>query len=163
MSLTFQGKYIITGKIICETGLHIGGTQEGIEIGGIDNIVIRNSLTDVPYIPGSSFKGKLRHLLEWALDKVYSDNGKFPVHSCENDPQVVKLKQEVKKLKDDDKKRKEQEIEEKVKKLMSECPICLIFGSSAAAGGVTPTRLTVRDSFPDSKTVEKWTQWLGEN
>jgi len=93
MSLTFQGKYIITGKIICETGLHIGGTQEGVEIGGIDNIVIRDPLKDTPYIPGSSLKGKLRHLLEWGLDKVYCDkDGKFPVHSCENHPDVLKLK-----------------------------------------------------------------------
>jgi len=150
MNLKFQGKYIIKGKIICETGLHIGGTQEGIEIGGVDNIVIRDSLTDLPYIPGSSLKGKLRHLLEWQLGKVFPDSkGKFPVHSCENDPQV--------------KKAKEEERKEILKNLINQCPICLIFGSSAAVEGITPTRLTVRDAFPTKETINKWKQWLGEN
>lgn len=65
MNLEFKGKYLITGKLICETGLHIGGSTEGFEIGGVDNPVIKDPLTDQPYIPGSSLKGKLRHLLEW--------------------------------------------------------------------------------------------------
>jgi len=33
--------------------------------------VIRNPLTDEPYIPGSSLKGKLRYLLEWSLGGDY--------------------------------------------------------------------------------------------
>jgi CRISPR-associated protein Csm3 len=174
MNLQFQGKYIITGKIICETGLHIGGTQEGIEIGGVDNIVIRDPLTDLPYIPGSSLKGKLRHLLEWELNKVFSDGkDKYPAHSCENHPEVVKLKEEVKNLQGEEKKKKEQEIEDKIKNLINECEICLIFGSSAAITGGTPTRLIVRDSFPtgyedienppENSTIWKWKKWLGEN
>ncbi len=66
MNLEFKGKYLIKSKLICETGLHIGGMTEGFEIGGVDNPVIKDPLTDQPYIPGSSLKGKLRHLLEWA-------------------------------------------------------------------------------------------------
>jgi CRISPR-associated protein Csm3 len=50
------------------TGTRIGGTQEKFEIGGIDNPVIKDPLTDLPYIPGSSLKGKLRSLLEWARE-----------------------------------------------------------------------------------------------
>ncbi|QED48149.1 type III-A CRISPR-associated RAMP protein Csm3 [Cytobacillus dafuensis] len=52
------------GIIHCETGLRIGGSKDSIEIGGLDNPIIRHPITDLPYIPGSSFKGKLRSLLE---------------------------------------------------------------------------------------------------
>ena len=51
-----------------QTGLHIGGSQEKVEIGGLDNPVIRAVMKDnTPYIPGSSLKGKIRSLLEQAL------------------------------------------------------------------------------------------------
>jgi CRISPR-associated protein Csm3 len=45
--------------------LHIGGSSESVEIGGIDNPVIKIATKDSqPYIPGSSIKGKMRCLLE---------------------------------------------------------------------------------------------------
>lgn len=53
-----------TGKINLLTGMHIGGPKESIKIGGIDNPVIRNSITNIPYIPGSSLKGRFRMALE---------------------------------------------------------------------------------------------------
>jgi CRISPR-associated protein Csm3 len=56
------GKYIITGEIKCETGLHIGGSKTALDIGGIDLNVIKTS-AGMPFIPGSSLKGKLRSLL----------------------------------------------------------------------------------------------------
>lgn len=47
------------------TGLHIGGSDDSVEIGGIDNPVIKLATRDnQPYIPGSSLKGKMRCLLE---------------------------------------------------------------------------------------------------
>ena len=47
------------------TGLRIGGNSESVEIGGIDNSVIKlASKNNQPYIPGSSLKGKMRCLLE---------------------------------------------------------------------------------------------------
>lgn len=47
------------------TGLHIGGSTENVEIGGIDRPVIKIAVRDnQPYIPGSSIKGKMRCLLE---------------------------------------------------------------------------------------------------
>lgn len=55
---------LIEGIIHCLTGLHIGGSQEAGDIGGVDQLVVRNPLTRQPYIPGSSLKGKLRALLE---------------------------------------------------------------------------------------------------
>jgi CRISPR-associated protein Csm3 len=62
--IKFVGKHIIKGIIKLETGLHIGGTNEGFQIGGIDNIVIKDPITNMPIIPGSSLKGKIRSLLE---------------------------------------------------------------------------------------------------
>lgn len=66
----FSGKYIIKADLRCITGLHIGGTDEGFEIGGMDNPVIKDPITGYPYIPGSSLKGKMRSILEWADAKV---------------------------------------------------------------------------------------------
>ena len=58
-------KIKINTSITLITGLHIGGNSENVEIGGIDTPVIKlASKDDVPYIPGSSLKGKIRCLLE---------------------------------------------------------------------------------------------------
>lgn len=53
---------IITGVITVETGLHIGGAKNSLDIGGLDSPVIKTP-NGVPYIPGSSLKGKIRSLL----------------------------------------------------------------------------------------------------
>lgn len=53
------------GKIRVESGLHIGAGEGEIKIGGTDKPVIRDSLSQLPIIPGSSVKGKMRSLLEW--------------------------------------------------------------------------------------------------
>lgn len=60
----------ISGTIELVSGLHIGGSGDTIEIGGMDNPVIKNPLNSEPYIPGSSLKGKIRCLLEWKLGKT---------------------------------------------------------------------------------------------
>ncbi len=65
----------IKGKIYLKTGLHIGGGTEGIEIGGIDNPVIKDPKTGYPYIPGSSLKGKMRSLLELNMNKFDKSGG----------------------------------------------------------------------------------------
>lgn len=59
-------KYYIKCSSVIEllTGMHIGGSKEALKIGGIDNPVIRNPITNMPYIPGSSLKGRLRMALE---------------------------------------------------------------------------------------------------
>ena len=57
-------KIIVTGKLTLKTGLHIGGTNTSLNIGGPDNFVVRNPITNIPYIPGSSLKGKMRSLIE---------------------------------------------------------------------------------------------------
>ena len=50
--------------LVCESGLHIGGSQDELVIGGSDNPVIKNPATRKPYVPGSSLKGKMRAELE---------------------------------------------------------------------------------------------------
>lgn len=62
-TLTLYDKIEISGEILLETGLHIGGSSEFSPIGALDNVVVRDSLTQKPMIPGSSLKGKLRFLL----------------------------------------------------------------------------------------------------
>ena len=63
-------KIFVSGTIDVKTGLSVGGGSIGLEIGGADKVVVRNPITNQPYIPGSSLKGKMRSLLE----KLY---GKF--------------------------------------------------------------------------------------
>ena len=67
---------ILTGKIKLLSGLHIGGSDGDMHIGGIDDSVIKNPVTNEPYIPGSSIKGKMRSLLEWELGVVGQTDGR---------------------------------------------------------------------------------------
>src|ERR1700691_4146578 len=64
--LKLVGKLIFSGDLHCETGLHIGAGKGSLEIGGADNPVVKDAF-GLPYIPGSSLRGKLRSLLENAL------------------------------------------------------------------------------------------------
>src|SRR6202789_1332347 len=61
--LKLIGKLIVEGDIACQTGLHIGAGKGSLEIGGGDNPVVKDAF-GLPYIPGSSLRGKLRSLLE---------------------------------------------------------------------------------------------------
>lgn len=56
-------KMEISGKIEVVSGLHIGGSEAFAAIGAIDSPVIRDAYSDMPMIPGSSLKGKIRSLL----------------------------------------------------------------------------------------------------
>lgn len=118
----FIANIIFKGKIECLTGLHIGGSKEKVEIGGVDSPVIRDVVTGYPYIPGSSLKGKMRMLLEFLKGKVEFRNGKAEPHNCD----------------------------------MSNCEVCRPFGSSAENRKIGPTRLIVRDAYPDDETIKMW-------
>ncbi len=99
MKLT--GKIIIDGKIILETGLHIGGSSSASDIGGIDSNVIKSApfkknVMGIPYIPGSSLKGKLRTLLSKEYGWMDIREDKEPVNeifgSSEKDnPKISRL------------------------------------------------------------------------
>ena len=87
-------KYYIkaTATIKLLSGLHIGGSKEGIKIGGIDNPVIRHPLTNHPYIPGSSLKGRFRMALEIKYDDVNVDrDGTGPSTDIDNPSQIARM------------------------------------------------------------------------
>jgi CRISPR-associated protein Csm3 len=65
--ITLLGRAFVRGSILAETGLHIGAGSGALAIGGMDNPVMRDPLTNRPYIPGSSLRGKMRSLSERAL------------------------------------------------------------------------------------------------
>ncbi|MBS6600229.1 MAG: type III-A CRISPR-associated RAMP protein Csm3 [Clostridium sp.] len=73
-------KIQIKGTIEVLTGMHIGGSTAFAAIGAIDSPVIRDALTNLPIIPGSSLKGKLRTLLA----KQYNIGIKSPDDDSEN-------------------------------------------------------------------------------
>ena len=56
-------KIQITGKLEVVTGMHIGGSSAFAAIGAVDSPVIKDSRENLPMIPGSSLKGKMRTLL----------------------------------------------------------------------------------------------------
>jgi len=118
---SFLGNIILKGKLITLTPLHIGGSKDKFEIGGVDNPVIRDPITNYPYIPGSSLKGKLRMLLEFAEGVVKESEKKKGEFPPSNDPEIT----------------------------------CL-FGDSAENSSNGPTRLIVRDAYPDEKTIRMW-------
>lgn len=76
---------VIIGIIKCLSGLRVGGSGGIIEIGGVDNPIIRNPINGLPYIPGSSIKGKMRSLLELEKGKIMSngDPHKHDKNICE--------------------------------------------------------------------------------
>ena len=75
-------KIEIKGDIVALSGLHIGTSAAFSPIGAIDNPVIKDPLTNLPYIPGSSLKGKMRSLLA----KNYND---YKENSPEDDDQRI--------------------------------------------------------------------------
>jgi len=120
-------KIFVEGEIVAETGMHIGGNSIGMAIGGADSVVVRNPVSNEPYIPGSSLRGKMRSLLERVRgDEEHNHEGGFSV-----------------KEKGDG----EYDVLAGIKPATA---LGRFFGTSAETGG-TPTRLTVRDC-PLTKT-----------
>lgn len=135
----FQKNIIVEGEIKLKTGLHIGGLKETVKIGGTDNPVIlgciyrNNSLEEVPIIPGSSLKGKIRSLLElkYAEDiKNEKTDGYIQVGS-----NWIKYK------------------EEELAKLI---PKVFGTGASESSSEFNKTRIIFRDCFPTDDTLEWW-------
>ena len=84
---TLKGKFIITGKIKVLTGLHIGTSGDFSAIGAVDNIVIRDIVTNKPIIPGSSLKGKMRYLLSRSK---YSNNSTLAMPDIKEEHYEIK-------------------------------------------------------------------------
>lgn len=143
--IELKGRVIFQFQIEALSGLHIGGSDAGIEIGGVNKIVVRNPWNNQPYIPGSSLKGKLRSLLEKYYEKDLNQNiGGARIHSCGTDYDASK-DPEGKKL-------------EKIKESYAACEVCLAFGLPGERAFATPTRLVVRDAFLNKKDAETLNQ-----
>ena len=126
-NIKLQGRVILSFNIATETGLHIGGSDTGIEIGGVDKTVIRDALTNRPYVPGSSLRGKMRSLIEKYEGKEQNKTiGRdTKIHSCED------LKE------------------------YKTCKVCQVFGVPAENNFSTPTRLIVRDVLLSDESARK--------
>jgi len=66
----------------CLTGLRIGVGAGGGEIGGVENVVIKDPLTQDPYIPGSSLKGAMRSRYELYRGLQLSKKLTVQMHLC---------------------------------------------------------------------------------
>ena len=80
------GKLEISGVIESLTGLHIGGGSQFAAIGAVDSVVIKDIQDDLPMIPGSSLKGKLRSLLSKQLSA-----GELPKGHNQDDDKIKRL------------------------------------------------------------------------
>jgi CRISPR-associated protein Csm3 len=79
-------KILIQGKLEAVTGLMIGATNSAFSIGGPDKQVVRNPVTKLPYVPGSSLKGKIRSLIELRDGTISEKN------QATNDPTTAAAK-----------------------------------------------------------------------
>jgi len=139
MDIKLYGRIIIEMDVVALTGLHIGGSSAGLEIGGIDNPVIRDAVTDKPYIPGSSLRGKMRGQLEkmLGLPQNNSIGQQVKIHTCKKPEDYHRN---------------------------GGCPVCTIFGVPGEVEATGPTLLVVRDallqedSLKDAHTVLNFTE-----
>lgn len=68
----FKNRYVIEGKLVAATALHIGAAENSFKPDGCKNPFFRNC-QGLPIIPGSTLKGVMRSFLEQYLS---SDAGK---------------------------------------------------------------------------------------
>ncbi len=78
-------KIEITGVIEVITGMHIGALDSFSAIGTVDSPVVKDPVTHLPILPGSSLKGKMRSLLA----KAYNQNP-LSEHSAD-DEKIIRL------------------------------------------------------------------------
>ena len=128
-SIQLQGKILLQGDILARTGLHIGGNTGELDIGGIDNPIIRNAFNRHPYIPGSSVRGKMRGLLDRHFNNPLEKRvGRdVHIHECQTPDNYNK------------------------------CPVCQVFGVAPIrqlSGKTMPTRLIVRDTFLTAESLD---------
>ena len=117
-TIRLYGRAILRGTVRVVTGMRIGGSEQGLTIGGVDNAVVRDPLTKRPYIPGSSLRGKLRALSERFYGLPLTWNiADARIHVCDRQHQ-------------DD---------------YASCPVCPIFGVPSELAHARPARLIVRD------------------
>lgn len=121
------GRIFFNCEIEAVTGLHIGGMGSALEIGGVDNPVVRDVLTQEPYIPGSSLRGKMRSQME----RKEGSPQNLPIG---NNVSMHVCKDEM---------------------LKNPCRVCRLFGVPASKNGGSPTLLLIRDVRMTKDTLQK--------
>jgi len=138
-------------KLRVITGLHIGGSDDTMKIGGVDSSVVKREIyansdgtinydgkgkrVTEPYIPGSSLKGKVRSLLEHKFGLIAKQKEIFS-NQKKKIGQVIDS-EFIKKC-DDDLLKKKANL------------VVTLFGESAGSGDTDNTKITrviFRDSF----------------
>jgi CRISPR-associated protein Csm3 len=141
-------------KLRIITGLHIGGSDDTMKIGGVDSSVVKREIyanmdgtinydgagkkVTEPYIPGSSLKGKVRSLLEHKLGLISKQKELF-----RNDN---RKKRKIGQVIDSDfiKVCKDNNLKKKAELIVT------LFGESAGSGDSENTKITrviFRDTF----------------
>ena len=110
------GRAFVEAEIEAKTGLHIGGAESSLAIGGVDNVIIRDPLSGRPYIPGSSLKGKMRSQMEKYHGLPQNRRiGQVHIHTCATSEDYAG------------------------------CGVCHVYGVPGEMDFSTSTRLVVRD------------------
>ena len=152
-------------KLRILTGLHIGGSDDTMQIGGIDSAVIKREIfanedgsinydgtgkkITEPYIPGSSLKGKVRSLLEHSFGLVLAQKD---LETKTENEQNKKDKFEAGKVIDSNfiKFINKHNLQNKEKLSKKANLIVTLFGESAGSGDKSNTKITraiFRDTF----------------
>lgn len=141
----FDCRYVVKGRIVTMTPLHIGGATETIDPLSVDNSVAKDAFNR-PVIPGSSFKGVWRSFSEQILGNWGADDGPAPCdmvggNPCLSDANVKDIKRNYGR-KDCD---RADGISRDIYARM--CRVCRLFGGLHFAG-----RVTVRDLMVEPST-----------
>lgn len=152
----FLGSFVFEYELKALTGIRIGGSKENFDIGGLDNPVIKTYISipafypsgrelpkGVPYIPGSSLKGKIRSLLEWSTGRVEK-----MIEKAGTDIKLAGTPCDC-----------------------GRCEVCILFGTGNAKTLENlslkeqpgPPRLIFCDAYPTENTLDRIQKELGES
>jgi len=173
---SYKGTVIIRYNMKSLTGLRVGGSKEKFDIGGMENPVIKtavvienydgngNNLPEgAPYIPGSSLKGKMRFLLEWAKGRV-----EYMIEEAKRNSNNKNSKEE----REEEKQGENEEVKQAGNPcICGRCEICKVFGTGSAKNLERmsleelpgPPRLRVFDAYPTWESIKKLKEAFGEN
>lgn len=140
MRYEIRNRYVFEGKLEMKTGLHLGGGKATLSY-TVSPVV--KTLDDLPYIPGSSFKGTLRSTIEKFVASLPPE---LKLHTC-GLPTGEHLDELCPTAHQDEIRRQRREAPDKIVSIMQEaceqlCNTCQLFGSPFAAA-----RITVNDLY----------------
>lgn len=118
------GRLYLRMDIELQSGMHIGSTSGDTDLSALNNPMLRHPLTKLPYIPGSSLRGKMRSLMEYAYalpqnEFIRSESPVVRIHSITDDSAT--------------------------RDRIDADAVCALFGVNGDRNPAVPTRLTVTD------------------